>query len=763
MAKSGKTTASNTQQRPAPAPVVATATPSLVRPEGLDVEMRSSRLRPLFWAIAGLGLVIMLWLSLGSGVNADDKFQNDYSTKLVNYYGTMGADTTALFIKEGNMHLYGGFFEIITGFTNKAFGLTPNDWGYHDVRHMWSAFFGWTAIVCAALLALYLSGWTAGFVTLILMLISPRFIGDSLMNPKDIPFAAGYIMAIYNMVRVLDALPRPNRLHLAGLVGGLAIALATRAGGLLPFAYLGLFAGLHFLLQNGGLRAFGNTKAIGRYALLVGGVAAAGYLLAVLFWPYALQSPLKNPFEALSKFQELEVKIRVLYDGINQKSDVTPWHYSLLWIFYTIPLAALPGLGLAIMGTLLAVPFFVTCVLGPSRVSYKMFWQTMVAFSGFFPVFYVIYKDSVIHDGWRHLTFVYPSIAVLAGIAWAELASYFNAQKMIRYGALAAAGLMALDAAVFIVRNPTMPYVYFNPIAGGTSGAYGQFETDYWGVSIRDGLAWMEEQKILSDTMKTPIVIATNMAYSAQKLTHKWGDKVRIKYLKWERRCDDAWDYALYPTRFIEGSTLRAGKWPPANTIHTITAGGAPILSIMKDNGKNCALGTAALKINDFKTSMERLRKEVENVPNNELAWTNLGQACLGMAQSVAITDPMQADSLLAIVKVAAEKAIEITPSESDPNNLLALYWIEKNDIGKAKEQFEAATKRDPDNVVAYYYLGLITLNQNNTQSALGYVQKAIALAPAYKPAYDLLAKIYEQRGDMANAQKVRQYMSQLK
>ena len=76
------------------------------------------------------------------------------------------------------------------------------------------------------------------------------------MNPKDIPFAAGYIMAIYNMVAVLDRMPNPRRWNLVGLAVGLGIALGTRAGGLLSFGIFGLFAGLHFLLQNGGLRAF---------------------------------------------------------------------------------------------------------------------------------------------------------------------------------------------------------------------------------------------------------------------------------------------------------------------------------------------------------------------------------------------------------------------------------------------------------------------------------------------------------------------------
>ena len=102
------------------------------------------------------------------------------------------------------MHLYGGFFETVTGFANKGLGYQPTDYGYHNIRHVSSAILGWVAMLCAALLAGLIGGQRAAIITFIVMLVSPRFVGDSMMNPKDIPFAAGYIMAIYNMVAALE-------------------------------------------------------------------------------------------------------------------------------------------------------------------------------------------------------------------------------------------------------------------------------------------------------------------------------------------------------------------------------------------------------------------------------------------------------------------------------------------------------------------------------------------------------------------------------
>ncbi|MBK8919938.1 MAG: tetratricopeptide repeat protein [Saprospirales bacterium] len=694
-------------------------------------------LRKVFWGLAILGLVSFLALSLGSGINADDKFQNAYSQKLVDYYSSFGRDTAALKVSDGNMHLYGGFFEIVTGFTNKALGFSDSELAYHQVRHLFSAGLGWVALLCAALLARLIAGWKAGIFSLLMLLLSPRFLGDSLMNPKDIPFAAGYMMAIYNMAAVLGRMPAPGRWNIAGLVAGLALSLAMRAGGLLNFAYLFLFAGLFLVLKNGWGGLF-NKKIFGRYAAVVISVALAGYMAALLFWPFALQNPLKNPFYALAKFSDFEIAIRVLYDGVNVKSDQTPWHYAIRWIVNTIPLAAVFGF----LGSLALLPRLLR--------RYQPLWVGLVFFAAIFPVFYVIYKKSNLYDGWRQLTFAYPPLVIAAALFWNELIRMLSAKKVLQYATYAGMGLLLTDVAVFIARNPKIPYVYFNPLAGGINGAYGRYETDYWGLSIRQGIEWMEKEGILKPDMPGVVVIATNMFYPAQKLLAKYGDKVKLKYLKWERRCDDAWDYGLYPTRFIDGSALSKGLWPPDNAVYMVQAGGTPLLAVLKDNGRNCALGIAAMKLGDWNGAIENLKKEVASVPDNELAWSSLAQAYLNSSQ-------------LEEARTAAEKTLTISPNDVGANNLLGLYWINKGDLGRARAQFEGALKREPSNPAAYYYLATISQRQGDNQTALNQLRKAIEISPTFKPAYEFSAMIYESVGNTSAAQQFRSIMQQIK
>ena len=140
----------------------------------------------------------MVSISFDFGVNGDEKFQVSYSKKLWNYYTTMGKDTAALNVPEGNMHLYGGLFDLSAMAISKLTGISEEySVEFHAVRRFLCAVFGFIAILFTGLLGKQIGGWPLAFLSSILMFVSPRFLGDSMVNPKDIPFAAGFIVALY--------------------------------------------------------------------------------------------------------------------------------------------------------------------------------------------------------------------------------------------------------------------------------------------------------------------------------------------------------------------------------------------------------------------------------------------------------------------------------------------------------------------------------------------------------------------------------------
>ena len=691
-------------------------------------------LRKLFWgSLIAFGL-ITLALSLGSGINGDDEYQDDYSAKLVDYYTSFGRDTAALYIEDGNMHLYGGFFDLTTGLLNRAFGWEIDDANYHHLRHLFSALFGILGMLFAGLLVREIAGWRAAVLALVLLFLSPRFLGHSLMNPKDIPFATGNIMALYYLVRWLDGLPKPRWQDMAGLAAGIALAIATRAGGILLIAYLGLFAGLHFL-QTYGLKGLSrNTRELGRYALYGLGVAIAGYLVAVLFWPYALVDPLSHPLEALSEFSKLGVRIRVLFQGENVMSDETAWYYPLVWIFYTIPPAVLLGFA----GSL--------ALAWPMLRKFRSLPVFLLYFTAIFPAVYVIYKDSLLHDGWRHLTFLYPSMAALAALWWVLLEDYLRGQKIARYLAAGILVVCLLEPALFIARNSHYPYVYFNPLAGGMKGAYGQFETDYWGVSVRQAVQRLEREGILRTDLEKPITIASSFSYNLQRYVNKkYGDKVIATYVRYNDRYERSWDYAIFPTRYVRGAHLREGVWPPASqTLFTVDANGVPLTAVLQDQEKFAYRGEVAAKQKDWPLAVQEFSQEVGVHPDNELAWLGLANAYLNNQQA------QQAIP-------AAEKALEIAPDNLSGLYYLGLARVNSGDTQGALDAFRRSTEVDPTYSIGYYYQALILQASGDLNSAVALAEKSYLANPRFKPAYELAAQLYEQLGRADRANELRQ------
>lgn len=723
MTKRKSTKQKSKQTKPDKQPVQANIPP--------PIPTEDPRWKLAFRVLLGIGFLILALSALNTGINGDDEYQNDYSEKLVDYYTSFGADTAALNIPKGNMHLYGGFFDLVTGLTNSTLGFDVNDSGYHAVRHLFNAFFGWLAMLFIALFVQKLAGYRAAIFAFLLIFLSPRFFGHSLMNPKDIPFAAGYIMAVYYMFLMLRAMPKPDWKLVLGLAAGIGLAISTRAGGLLLLGYLGLFAFTHFLGKYT-LKGFGkpnNWLPYVKYGLIAG---VGGYIIAVLFWPYALVNPIKHPLEALTEFSKLGVKIRVLFEGSNVMSDATPWYYALSWIFRTIPIIVLLGF-LSSLG-----------LYGKLTKRYGSLPINLVLFTSIFPLVYIIYKDSLLHDGWRHLMFVYPGMVILAGLAYLELEQLLQKPTWAPKALYGIVGVLLLLPAIFIVRNTTLSYTYFNEFSGGIQGAYGNYETDYWGISAMEAIKWMEDEGIISPDMKDTVTIASSFSYIVRKqLGDRYGDIVIVRYVKYAQRYSLDWDYGIFPSRYVRGPQLRDGIWPSSKSIHTVEANGVPLATVVKAGSRNAFEGEKAIKARDWAGAVRAFQAEVEEYPDNEIAWTGLANAYLNLQNP---------DDAI----VAAQKVLEIVPENLGGYYFSGLAKLNKGDMAGAENDFRKTTEIDPGYAVGYYYWALVQRQNSQLDFALANLEKSIKVNPRFKAAYELAAAICDQKGDSARAAQFR-------
>lgn len=95
--------------------------------------------------------------------------------------------------------------------------------------------------------------------------------------------------------------------------------------------------------------------------------------------------------------------------------------------------------------------------------------------------------------------FIYLSMIVVVVLFWISMEDLFVNKKILLYGLYGIFGLMVVELIQFIVCNFYLFYVYFNFIGGGFQGVFGVYEMDYWGISVKQVIDWMEDEGILSE------------------------------------------------------------------------------------------------------------------------------------------------------------------------------------------------------------------------------------------------------------------------
>ncbi len=524
------------------------------------------------WAILIGVLFTYILLSFGSSISGDEDIHHLTGSKVLNYYTTLGQDTsymTGIRFASAPDYAYNFTFDVVIDLANRIAGVED----VYMFRHIFNSIVGWLIILFAGFIAKRYFGWNAFLLTVFMLAFSPKFLGHSMNNPKDIPFAFGYILSIYFIYRFCDLLPKPT--WRATIAVGLAIGLCLnfRIGGLLLIPYFGLFVMLRLIMRRG-TKVFNKNHFNDYGSIILKGLAASflAYILMVIFWPFALKAPFSNPFKALEIMTNFAVGIRQLFEGVNVTSTDLPSNYIYKWMYMTIPTVVLLGLVL--------LPF----TYYKYRTKKRSFILITLAFSVIFPIVYAISQNSNVYGGWRHFIFVYPSLVILSAAGYRYLIKTIdNWSPKASYGLYSIVGLLSLHPIIHIIKNHPVEYVYFNEISGGLDNAYGEYEMDYYMHSLKPAMNWLMEEGIINE--KDSILIGTNHYYSVSYYARHY-DNVRDVYTRYYERLNHDWDYALYVNVYIDQAELKNELYPPTGTIHTIDVNGKPMCAIVKRPSK---------------------------------------------------------------------------------------------------------------------------------------------------------------------------------
>ncbi|HVA14407.1 MAG TPA: glycosyltransferase family 39 protein [Stellaceae bacterium] len=434
------------------------------------------------YLLFGIVIILALLTFQDYGVTWDEDVHTWYGVFVLNYYVSGFTDLRSLHWLD--LYNYGAVFDA----TAAALNLV-SPFGTYETRHLLNALVGVVGLVGTWELGRSLGGPRAGFLAALFLALTPNYYGQMFNNPKDVPFAAGCVWALYYLVEIIPALPRPR----PGLVAKLGLAcgltLGVRVGGFLLLAYLGMLLGLFALWRALETRRASVlfSEGIPCLARVFVPAAAIAYPVMLLFWPWAQHGPIANPLSALATFSHQDFPFRTLFAGHYVPATDLPWTYLPVHI-----LLALPELVLLLLA---ASPFVALWLLrrdfsaiGRDRILTRF----MVGFAILFPIGYAIAIKAVLFDGMRHFIFVLPPIAAVAAL----IADYAWRKAMPPSGrrtVLAALGLYGAVHIGIMARLHPDEYVYYNAFIGGTEGAQGLFKLDYWANSYAEAVHGLDQ------------------------------------------------------------------------------------------------------------------------------------------------------------------------------------------------------------------------------------------------------------------------------
>jgi hypothetical protein len=455
------------------------AAPDVLRPSPNSSDNTSSRFTTAWWVFVALAAALLPAMVLASydfGVTWDEKSRHRYGELIWEFFrGLRARDST--YVEDGG-NLYGGLFDTICAATEQYVPVNR-----YVLRHAINATFGWAGVVYAGRLTARLFGQWAGVLAMVLIAASPRYFAESMNNPKDLPFAAATVAALYYFSTLSPSWPYISRSSGIKIVLALAVALNIRAAGLLYLGYLGLLV-MAFVVAE---RQFA-PRRLADTAARVAGVTVGVLVLGTAFWPWAMRSPFVRPIEALFSFANAPFGADVLFDGHPVASNDLPWYYVPVWFLISTPPVVL--IGLVLSGA------------GAQRESRMRLYALLTI--AVLPVALVIFQHSTLYDGIRHLLFLYPIVVVLAAAGWATWLSRGRDPWARRLAALLLAAGLA-NVLAFDVRAHPNETAYFNELVGGPRGAFARYDMDYWGNCVLQSVAWTARTAQLSGV---PIVVS---------------------------------------------------------------------------------------------------------------------------------------------------------------------------------------------------------------------------------------------------------------
>lgn len=438
-------------------------------------------------SVVGMAAVVIIMLSTvwDYGLTYDEEPHLRLGERVLHFYASGGAEISRALQRTA----YGAGFDAFAALLRRV-----SPWDAFETNHIACVFVAQLGLWGTWKLGRLLGGAWGGLLALAFTVLTPVYYGHQFNNPKDIPFAVGYVWGLYFIARLWQRLSHAGQERVApgewlalGVV--LALGMSVRLGGAVLVAYLLLAILLHLAdvwRLQGSSFALASKGLLGR-ALLTSLLA---WGLMALAWPRALFRPVAGPVAALQTVTHF-----TRYDsptwlaGRKFSSNHVPWDY--LPTYFAVQL---PELLIACFALALVTLGVCTGKRLRAREPLPVSWW-IVALAVLLPPTYAVLRGSTLYNGLRHFLFLIPPLSALSGAALAlTLGRVWRWRSAVALPLALPLAAFALDQVLAMQRLHPHQHVFFNRASGGIAAAVGNYETEYYGSVYRELLGLLRDR-----------------------------------------------------------------------------------------------------------------------------------------------------------------------------------------------------------------------------------------------------------------------------
>lgn len=388
-------------------------------------------------------------------------------------------------------------------------------------RHLYTFLFFYLGVVALYRLVAEKCGWVYGLISALFLVTTPRLFSESFYNIKDTTFLAAFSIALFSGFRFWR-----HPTYLSALIAGATAGFATniRVVGVVLIPVVVALGSINLLVNRPKERNSDWFAPKREIVCLISILLISFYGVVIATAPASWANPSRYLVDCLRNFSDYRAwNGTFMYLGEDIRGRNVPWHYIPVSMLITIPpiVLALFGVGVLLIGYE-GVSAGVRLIFAEGRgkalrgriealkevLRSELPENITFLFLVFFPVLGAIVRKSTLYSGWRHFTFIYSCLLIVAMLGLKSLLlrcqnlerkdslqSSFRIFSMLKLGIPAILGVLTaihLSTIGWMFVHHPFHIGYFNSLVYFFGGAH-KFDRDYMRATYLPALKMMEQ------------------------------------------------------------------------------------------------------------------------------------------------------------------------------------------------------------------------------------------------------------------------------